>query len=171
MGTSTVEKLVLVQSSLIAEENDLENDEIQKIKMWKDTDLNFTFASRSIQQSFEKPAQEFRNFIEPRLNEAISTELLENEIRLLNKYKNICIQDDDPIYTGRVVGIEWRKRQGSNPAAYFLITVDIGADKDEDLADFWPYQINEIFHDLIKDCSNHSDLNSSFAFSSTAPAL
>ena len=90
MGTSTVEKLVLVQSSLIAEENDLENDEIQKIKMWKDTDLNFTVASRSIQASFEKPAQEFRNFIEPWENEAISTELLGNELRLLNKYKNIC---------------------------------------------------------------------------------
>ena len=36
----------------------------------------------------------------------------------------------------------------------WLITVDIGADKDEDLADYWPYQIvNEILHDLIKDCS------------------
>ena len=136
--------------------------------MWKDTDLNFTVASRSIQASFEKPAQEFRNFIEPWENEAISTELLGNELRLLNKYKNICIEDDDPVYTGRVVGIEWRKRKGSNPAAYNLITVDIGADKDEDLADYWPYQIvNEILHDLIKDCSNHSDLNSSFTFAST----
>ena len=80
-----------------------------------------------------------------------------------------AIEDDDPVYTGRVVGIEWRKRKGSNPAAYNLITVDIGADKDEDLAgDYWPYQIvNEILHDLIKDCSNHSDLNSSFTFAST----
>ena len=60
LGTSTVEKLVLVQSSL----KDLEIEN-QKIKMWKDTDLNFTVASRSIQQSFEKSAQEFRNFIEP----------------------------------------------------------------------------------------------------------
>jgi len=71
-----------------------------------------------------------------------------------------------PVYTGRVV--EWRKHKRSNPAAYNLITVDIGADKDaEDLANYWPYQINEILHDLIKDCSNHSDLNSSFTFSST----
>jgi hypothetical protein len=164
LGTSTVEKLVLVQSSLIAEENELENNEVQIIRKWKDVDLIAT-VSETIQRSFQKPAQEFNNFIEPWEHSAISTELVGNEIRLLNKYKNICIQDDDPVFTGRVVGIEWKKRKGSSPAGYYLVTADVEGETDKDKIEYWPYQINEILHDLIKACP--SDLNSSFSFSNT----
>jgi hypothetical protein len=142
----------------------LENNEVQIIRKWKDVDLIAT-VSETIQRSFQKPAQEFNNFIEPWEHSAISPELVGNEIRLLNKFKNICIQDDDPVFTGRVVGIEWKKRKGSSPAGYYLVTADVEGETDKDKIEYWPYQINEILHDLIKACP--SDLNSSFSFSNT----
>jgi hypothetical protein len=52
--------------------------------------------------------KEFKNFVEPWDYAAISTELCDSEVNLLNKYKNIYFQDDDPLYTGRVVLVDWK---------------------------------------------------------------
>ena len=56
-------------------------------------------------------------------------------------------------------------RKGSNPAEYYLVTADVEGETNKDKIENWPYQINEILHDLIKACP--SDLNSSFSFSNT----
>ena len=69
--------------------------------------------------------------------------LVGNEIRLLNNYWYICIQDDDP-------EIDWKKRKGSSPAGYYLVTApDVEGETGKDEIEYWPYQISEILHDLI----------------------
>ena len=58
--------------------------------------------------------KDFKNFIEPLEADAVSINLFRNRERLLqlglNKYKNICFQVDDPVYSRRVVYVEWNKK-------------------------------------------------------------
>ena len=160
MLTDTVEKLVIVQSSLVREEKNLKEDPIEQMKGWVAEDL-FTNESASLNRSHQIRAKSFTNFIEPWEHESISEQLLGHEEKLLRKYKNICFKDDDPDYvlhTGRVVGIEWKKRKGSTPAGYVLVTIDINDDTREPEC----YVINETFHDLIKACD--IEYNSAFKF-------
>jgi hypothetical protein len=81
--------------------------------------------SKRINSAESMLAKSFENFIEPWEYEATRTNLFRNRERLLKKYKNICFQEDEPVYTGRVVNVEWKKKNKSISAGYSLVTVDI----------------------------------------------
>ena len=167
LSTTSVEKLVMVQTSLIVEEKDIDSV-VFKVKLWQDVDIIRTESQR-LNRSESLSAKDFKNFIEPWESDAIRTDLFGNRERLLNKYKNICFQDDDPVYTGRVVNVEWKKRNKSNPAGYSLVTVDsrrVETDQEDDGDIYESYLINELFHDMVKDCD--SELNKLFKFIYTA---
>ena len=96
-------------------------------------------------------AKQFKKVIEHWEYDTITTNLFGNRERLLNKYKNICFQDDDHLYTGRVVNVEWKKGNKSTPAGFSLVTVNLNDQAASD-DNYEPYLINELFHDLIEDC-------------------
>jgi hypothetical protein len=161
LTTSSVEKLVMVQTSLIVEERDIDSA-VAKVKAWLDVDL-IRAESQRINRAESMLAKSFKNFIEPWECEAIRTDLFGNRERLLNKYKNICFQDDEPVYTGRVVNVEWKKKNKSISAGYSLVTVDIHRVETENDGDIYEsYLINEMFHEMIKDCD--PEFNQSFHF-------
>ena len=164
--TSSVEKLVTVQSSLILEEKDIDSA-IASVKAWQDVDL-IRAESQRLVRSESLQAKEFKNFVEPWEYSAIKSDALGNRERLLNKYKNICFQDDNPVYIGRVVGVEWKKKSRSNPAGHSLVTVEISPEKvSDDAGDIYEsYLINELFHDMLK--ASDPELNKTFKFISSA---
>jgi len=101
----------MVQTSLIVKERDIDSA-VAKVKAWLDVDL-IRAESQRINRAQNMLAKSFKNFIEPWEYEATRTDLFGNRERLLNKYKNICFQEDEPVYTGRVVNVEWKKK--TNP--------------------------------------------------------
>jgi predicted acyl esterase len=78
LKTETVEKLIVVQSSLILEEKLLDNDPIRVIQSWADVDL-IANKDAVLENSSLITAVEFKNFIEPWEHQAIHNEVLANE--------------------------------------------------------------------------------------------
>ena len=109
MLTTSVEKVVIVQSSLILEEKRLVDDNISKIIAWNDVDL-IVAPDVNLMQSAESTAVVFINFIEHWENAAICEETYGNEKKLLRKCKCVCIYDEEKNFTGRIINVEWVKK-------------------------------------------------------------
>ena len=82
----------------------------------------------------------------------VANESLVNEKRLETKYKGVCFFEDDDRCVYRVIGVEWIAKARSSPAHYQLLTIKLEDASDPDQDKQWGYFINEVLHDLIKQC-------------------
>jgi hypothetical protein len=160
MPTTSVEKAIIVQSSLILEEKRLTSDSIEQILAWNDVDLSVA-ADINLLKSAESTAVVFNDFIEPWKNIAGCEETLGNKKRLLKKYEGICIYDANETFTGRIVNVDWAKKVRSVTNHYAVSVQNLKAR--DDAEEVFPYMINECLHDMIKD----SPVTNNSAFSLT----
>jgi len=148
----TVEKLIVVRTSLL-----LEKDSLMEwrtgMNIFSDEDEFIKFDD-SVTKSLNYRVLKLFNYTEEWEVECLKTKCTSNLHKLITKYRYISFHDGDENEDRRVVNAEWNVGvRGGMAAQYVLVTQLVDTTEEDDLE---PYYVNNSLYEMIRDSNNNS---------------
>ena len=152
MKTDTVEKLIVVRTSLLLEKDSLMEWRTEMNK-FSDEDEFIKFDD-SVTKSLNYRVLKFFNYTEEWEVECLKTKCTSNLHKLITKYRYISFYNGDENKNRRVVNFEWNVGvRGGMAAQYVLVTQLVDTTEEDDLE---PYYVNNSLYEMIRDSNNNS---------------